>query len=358
MNFLKQILKSIFKFINYGKCNKGRDKKSLELKSHSQEIIEIREDLKSYEKRETNGEEKKEIVLSEGLTKIKNDLDYDIKRIGGYAKPHGGGTQDSLYLSKNIVAIADGVGESIGAEEASKFVTKEFVEIFKELEKVDFNSIMEIWTKLGESMKKKYSEYIKSKNIDFNRVLTGFLETTLLVVIELEDSYIITYLGNGSIWYVRGDFWEFLDNRRKWPWCIEDLLIPHTTYVGEEALYGILDSNGLRGSPSIMQIKKDLERGEIFILTTDGISSKDQLKVYGKNGESNYETPGRLEINDNIYNILLMLKDYFNNFENDSLSTKIVEFLESRKFDDDATLAILIGDKAVQYFKSKYNSKK
>jgi len=281
------------------------------------------------------------------------------KRIGVGGKAHGGGTQDAFFVDKNIVAIADGVGESIGSEIASDHVTKMFVSECSSLGKdnIDFKSINEVWLKLDEMLKELYKEKYENANFDFTRVLTGFLATTLLSVIELEDSYIISYLGNGSIWYVRGDFWEFLESRRKWPWCIEDILIPHSSYAGDEALFGVIDSTGIRGTPSIISIKKDTERGEIFILTTDGISSKDKIRVLITNGSNGDQIPKSQEINHNIFKILCIIRDYLNNYKSYSytLDDLINKFLDENNFDDDATLAILISEKAIQYFAMKHN---
>jgi len=355
MTYLKRLLKFILKVVRPIEDAKNVGKNKLGLKPEFQDLSGIKDNSKFLEEVKIGVEERTVAGEHKDASQMISNVIFDAKKIGGGSKAHGNGTQDSLFLDTNIVAVADGVGESIGSEIASEFVTKKFAEEFKKIEKVDFKSVGEIWTKLGDSLKEIYEkEYVNSEKIDFERVLTGFLATTLLFVAELESSYIITYLGNGSIWYVRGDFWEFLESRRKWPWCVENILIPHSTYAGEEALYGILDYKGLRGSPAIMQLQKDSNKGEIFILTTDGISSKDQLKVFGPNFEKDYQTPGKLQINNNIYNILLILKDYLYNYDTTlPLSDKINEFLKSKKFSDDSTLAILIGDKAVEYFKSK-----
>ncbi|HOC52568.1 MAG TPA: protein phosphatase 2C domain-containing protein [Caldisericia bacterium] len=285
--------------------------------------------------------------------------DYDIKRLGGGSKPRSNrGNQDSFFIKKNVVTIADGVGSSVGSEEASKIVTESFTEFCLNEKDVNFETIEEIWKKLGEELKKEYENYKNSNEINFNRVITSCFATTLLSLIETEKYYFVTYLGNGSIWYIRGDFVDFFNNKnnRKWPWCAVDLLIPHTSYNGDEILFGILDQNGLNGSPKIFKIKKDSELGEIFILTTDGVSSNDKVRIiYDENEPS---IPKFSEININIYSLLIELKNYIDNYidndeDNKTLNDLINNFLNKRKFDDDATIAISISEKAIEYIKNR-----
>lgn len=287
----------------------------------------------------------------------KQNLSFNQRKIGAGSKGYTNKNKDSFFLDTNIVSVADGVGESIGSGIAAEFVAKKFAEEFKKLEKVDFESIRGILTKLGNFLKQIYEkEYVESGKIDFRYVLTDFLATTLLAVVELQDSYIVIYCGNGSIWYVRGDFWEFLESKRKWPWCIEDIVIPHSTYIGMEALTGFLNYKGLIGEPVIMQLNKNYDKGDIFILTTDGISSKDQLKIgYSKVDK---EIPESLEINNNIYKVLLVLKEFLYKAESFvTLSDEIKKFLDSNAFYDDATIGILISERAMQYFEEKMSKR-
>lgn len=281
--------------------------------------------------------------------------DYDTKRLGGGSKPRSNrGNQDSFFIKKNVVTIADGVGSSVGSEEASKIVTERFTEFCLNGEDINFEIIEEIWKKLGEELKKEYENYKKLNEINFSRVITSCFATTLISLIETEKYYFVTYLGNGSVWYIRGDFVDFFNNKnsRKWPWCAVDLLIPHTSYDGDEILFGILDENGLNGSPKIIQIKKDSEFGEIFILTTDGVSSNDKVRI--KYYEKEPSIPKFSEINNNIYSLLIELKNYIDNYEdNKTLNDLINNFLNERKFDDDATIAISMSEKAIEYIKNR-----
>lgn len=281
--------------------------------------------------------------------------DYDTKRLGVGSKPFSYlGNQDSFFIKKNVVTIADGVGSSVGSEEASKIVTEKFTEFCLNEKDINFEIIEEIWKKLGEELKKEFENYKELNEINFSRVLTSCFATTLLSLIETEKYYFVTYLGNGSLWYIRGDFVDFFNNKnsRKWPWCAVDLLIPHTSYDGDEILFGILDQNGLNSSPKIIQIKKDSEFGEIFILTTDGVSSNDKVRI--KYNEKEPSIPKFSEINNNIYSLLVELKNYIENYEdNKTLNDLINNFLIERKFDDDATIAISMSEKAIEYIKNR-----
>ena len=158
---------------------------------------------------------------------------------------------------------------------------------------------------------------------------------------------------------MRGDFWEFLP--RRWPWCITDLLIGHSSLSneGREVLYGTLGSNGLTSDAHTMILSKDSGVGELFILTTDGISSRDHARI----GE---DTAHKLwqEVDPHIRailenNILRCLRSATPNSamtRQSSLETTLQEYLASATFDDDATIGVLVADKVFAHLHAKSKS--
>src|SRR5262249_13690232 len=105
------------------------------------------------------------------------------------------------------------------------------------------------------------------------------LQTTLLALIDTGDNYLFTYLGNGSLLYLRGDFWRF--KGRDWPWCSTDLMVGHSFLddSGQDRLYGLVGPNGLTAQPNVGAVSKDQRYGEFLILCTDGISSADHIRT-------------------------------------------------------------------------------
>ena len=266
------------------------------------------------------------------------------------------------------VAVADGVGESPGSWEGAKIAVCAFLEGIRGLDveekRLTVETLQAIWAQVGDSLKRRYEENPERFN-DPRILSSSFLATTLLAVVELDSSYLVTYLGNGSIWLVRGDFWEFLDTPRKWPWCLTDLVLPHTKYRGEEALSGIIDHRGLRGAPSILEVQRDCRDGEIFLLTTDGISSQDKLAVMGVEPSGRLfplerghkEDPRVIELNRHILGILRMLKRYLVRLchhPSTPVSYYIDAYLRSHRFDDDATLGVIISEQAKASFEERY----
>lgn len=261
---------------------------------------------------------------------------------------------DGKYIS--AVAIADGLGSSIDAHEASKIVVENFLKNIEEsdikgteLIKLDTKDITEFWqkivTKLTDFYKEHEEQYKDKQNI---------LQTTLITVVELDDRYLISYTGNGSILYIRGDFWSFWNKR--WPWCISDLMTGHSIIGenGREVLYGYLGPDRKDTSDiKILNINKDKRFGDILILTTDGISSSDQNKV----GREDCTDKLWAEINPHIEKLInKYFMDYFKNVideENDReemLKKMIVKFLEEETFEDDATIGIIMSRKAIEYY--------
>jgi len=255
----------------------------------------------------------------------------------------------------SAIAIADGVGSSIDSHKAAKCAVEIFLHEVESFDnsvqkEIEFKDIEVFWRKI---VKQFNIFYEKNKKKYQNNL--SFLETTLITIIELKDRYLISYLGNGSVLYIRGDFWHFWN--KQWPWCISELMIGHSILNenGKDVLYGLLrpkeDTLGMR----LLTITKDIHCGEIFILTTDGISSPDHSKLGRDPNDKLW-----LEINPHIENLVnVYLKEYLENFskKDDSklLEDIIKKFLNEEEFDDDATLGIIVSNKTIQYYLNKTN---
>src|ERR1017187_2720457 len=108
-----------------------------------------------------------------------------------------------------------------------------------------------------------------------------------------------------------------------------------------------------------MILSKDSGVGELFILTTDGISSRDHARI----GE---DTAHKLwqEVDPHIRailenNILRCLRSATPNSamaRQSSLETTLQEYLASATFDDDATIGVLVADKVFAHLHAKSKS--
>ncbi len=259
------------------------------------------------------------------------------------------------YQGQNCsaVVIADGLGSSFDAHIASTLAARSFLTAVQALDRqkkdITMKEVKALWKNTADTLKNYYERH-KEKYADKSHPL----QTTMATILSLEESYMISYIGNGSILYVRGDFWHFWD--RRWPWCVTDFMVGHSFLEenGKETLYGILTPQGLTASVRLLQVSKDPDYGEILVLCSDGISSPDYLRV-------GYDANQKLwmEVNPHLERLLNeSLRHYFEKIAQkvhsvDELNKTIAQFLQERTFDDDATLGIFVSQKAIDHYCQK-----
>ncbi len=264
-----------------------------------------------------------------------------------------------LYKGESVsaLAIADGLGSSTDAHVAAELAVKYFLEGVKSFDcrnkTIKSEDIVKFWKSVAIKIKAYYEE-----NKEQYQNKSKILETTLITIVELKDRYLISYLGNGSVLYIRGDFWHFWN--RQWPWCISDLMIGHSILDenGKDVLYGILGPDGDASSLRLLNITKDAYCGEILVLTTDGVSSPDHSKV-GRDSNNKLW----LEINPHIESLVnVYLAEYFKritkeNIDQSQILNEIIgKFLSERTFDDDATMGIIVSSRAIEYYLNRTKS--
>ena len=249
-----------------------------------------------------------------------------------------------------FIAIADGLGSSPDCQIASGLAADTVDRHLRRLDRpgasLSMTDVAELWTNVGEAFKNYYHANFKAYPEGSHP-----LETTLLLAVDLPDCYVISYVGNGSAWLVRGDYWDFFP--RRWPWCITDLLIGHSSFSqgGREVLYGTLGPIGLTSEPHTLIISKDKTYGEIVILTTDGISSRDHARVGEDPNHKLWQ-----EVDPYLRDILeKRLSPYLQSTLTDQekersahIESMVNTFLASTTFDDDATLGIFVSERVFQ----------
>ena len=233
---------------------------------------------------------------------------------------------NSLHF--NALIVADGIGGLRYGREAAQIAVSAAKE---SLSDGQFTGIREVFAKSQLALYKGTKPLVKSEEL-------SEFGTTLIVAIETVDRLIIGYLGNGSIWHIRANFNECCSESRAIPWCAINLLNPHSIERGgREVLTGFVSPTFIH-EPTIIELSKDKYVGDILILSSDGMSSQDQVQ-FGK--DANEEYWSRAEIW--LPQLLTKLATYL--AETD-LSTIIYKFLNNLKekntLDDDTTVAMLV----------------
>lgn len=244
------------------------------------------------------------------------------------------------------IFIADGLGSYKYAKLSSDRVVDFFLNAANTAEKItDLNL-----TKLFQDAKEKLIEVANETIPEEEKKEENLFGTTAISMIELEDKIKIAYVGNGAIWHIRGNFNVF-PTSYLFPWNAVNLLNPHTIPEdGKEALYRLISNNNdfKECIPSIIEIEKDNEYGDIFMICTDGVYSEDQLKS-GKNDKGiwvKYET-SMLKFFEHLNHFFKTNPAYLR----ESLEQILHQYLEELKptLDDDATIGILITAKTLNY---------
>lgn len=242
--------------------------------------------------------------------------------------------------------IADGLGSYKYAKRSSERVVNFFLNEVRTTENISALNFTELFKKA----KQKLIEFANELTTEEEKAEENLFGTTAISIIEVENKIKIAYVGNGAIWHIRGNFNVFPESYL-FPWNAVNILNPHTIPEdGKEALYKLISNNNdlKECIPSIIELEKDDEFGDIFMICTDGVYSEDQLKA-GKNDKGiwvKYET-SMLKFFEHLQHFFKTNPAYLK----ESLEQIAVQYLEELKptLDDDATIGILITSKTLNY---------
>jgi len=147
----------------------------------------------------------------------------------------------------NFLILADGLGGCSHGGNAAKLTANTFHDeiekIIKTSGKVQFNDIEPIYYSCAAKIKKH------------SRNGKGW-KTTVICVVENQDDLLITYLGDGQVYLVRGDVESGIP-----------LMVGHRV----NGLLGGVVGPEITARPVIIRISKAFTKGEIIIAGTDGI---------------------------------------------------------------------------------------
>lgn len=176
------------------------------------------------------------------------------------------------------VIVADGIGSMPFAEVAAEYFVENTIKYLESLNKnkVDFS---EMFSSVHYGFLDFIFENQYNKKVDD---LESSLGTTFIVAIEYQDNFEIGYIGNGSIFHWRGNFFQFNSKVYHIPWTAYTNYLNPDSIVGKEGKETLIkffspNTDEIMIKPTVVSISKDnLGYGDIIMICTDGVFSYDQ----------------------------------------------------------------------------------
>lgn len=244
---------------------------------------------------------------------LNNHLKSSIVAVASHRGPRrinedmvGSGSSQGL----NYIILADGLGGYPHGRDAAQVAVKTFK---REVEKIiarkkiiKYNDIKPMYRKTSVKVKK------------LARNSQGW-KTTIICVIERPDDFLVSYLGDGQVYLVRGDTESAVP-----------LMVGHRV---KGLLGGVLGPE-ITAEPIIIQISKAFRSGEIIVAGTDGIFNQE---IYTKK-------PNLLT------DLISCLQNRFTMKEpNDILIRYLDQLHVHHLLDDNASLGVIMTRKAWEF---------
>lgn len=261
--------------------------------------------------------------------------------------------EDSItsFENKNLnikgIIVGDGIGSHYNPHLGSAYCVDKLSKILSSCKSINEFDLHKYFLQVLESLKNKY--HINNDSINDYEAYG----TTLICAIEFKEEFKIAYIGNGSIWHLRGNFDKLINSSRYLPWSALNILNPHTVEKdGKESLYKFfsLGSTEKQINPSIITITKDNNYfGDILIVSTDGLYSCDHNPIAkDKSGGLWISGEKKMEI---LFNHLM---DYFSTeISQISFEKSIKDYCESIKekklLDDDTSIGLIVTKKTIEH---------
>jgi serine/threonine protein phosphatase PrpC len=279
-------------------------------------------------------------------------------------KPENQDCKDTITKDLfNAVLVADGLGSKKYALQSSTSVVSTLKKQLDEIEDIGCLNFENFFKTAKEELI-KMSERIKTED---EKLFNNLFGTTLIALVETEKTVKVAYVGNGAIWHIRGNFddqfhTEFFTEYSPLSitWGAVNLLNPHSIFEkGKEALYRLIteDSSDFNECiPTVIEIEKDCQQGDIFMICSDGVYSADHLKSKLKpskinSGEIFLPYERKMRIFFEHLKCFFELQEYSNETLNDALNKYLTEIKPD--LDDDATISVLVTKTALTFQKQK-----
>ncbi len=238
------------------------------------------------------------------------------------------------------VILADGIGSHYKADEGAAFCVQSLKRMLEKCNHTSELNFKELFKAVQSELQQTFSDQVPEGHSK-----TQAYGTTLMCVLEFEEKYVVAYIGNGSLWHIRGNFAHF-SPQRYFPWSALNLLNPHTVDEGgKEVLYKFmaLEVSAEQIVPSVLEISKDNSLyGELILCSTDGLYSNDHNPV-AKDREGNLWIAGDRKLNA----LLQLLKERdFAHLDRELMNQALTDYLEMVKeqklMDDDLTFGLVV----------------
>ena len=239
--------------------------------------------------------------------------------------------------------VGDGIGSHYKASEGSEFCVKTLKSYIENCSSIQELNLTHFYNKVYNDLKTEFTNAEKD-NLEIDK--THSYGTTLIGVIEFEEKIIISYLGNGSVWHIRGNFYDF-SPQRYLPWNAINVLNPHTVEEnGKEALYKFiaLECTDEQLQPTILEISKDKDFfGDIILASTDGLFSNDHNPI-AKDREGNLWISGdkKIEMLLNTLKISMQKRPLLEESINTDINEYLTKIIDNKLIDDDTTFGLII----------------
>ena len=245
------------------------------------------------------------------------------------------------------IIVADGLGSHFLSSKGSEFCVTELKKLLENNNEfpLDFNEMfrtVSIALKLEANKNEAIMQLEDKSNV---------LGTTLICIVEYIDKFVVSYVGNGSIWHLRGNFTHFSEQRYL-PWSSLNILNPHTIEEnGKEALYKFFsyEASDEFVEPTTLEISKDNKLyGDIFIVSTDGLDSVDHTPV-AKDKEGGIWISAEPKMDLLYKKLKSLLKGKSFDLVDITLESFCNEVIERKLIDDDISLGIIITEQVFKY---------
>ena len=249
------------------------------------------------------------------------------------------------------VIVADGIGSHYKAEKGAEFCAKT---LKRKLEACSFAEefnlkkfFREVQKELNSELRKDLSEEEAPKDI---------FGTTLICAVETRDRFLFAYLGNGSIWHLKGNFPSAIKYNILMPWNVANYLNPHVTYEqGKPSLYRFfaMDMPEEKIHPTVFEIEKDKWVGDIIVISSDGLFSNDNVQA-AKAQDGTLWIGGY----DKVILLFTHLKELActKKISEEKVQKALENFKEELKgnIDDDTTLGVIYSSEAIEFQAKNY----
>lgn len=245
--------------------------------------------------------------------------------------------QDRYYYDAERIILCDGIGEFPNSDKAAE-ITVSNLEFM--CDRPSIKGSIENATR-----------EIHMENITGGTTFIGAYHNS-----ENKDSLLLSYVGNGAIFHLPGNFGELPKtfSNSNLPYRYSNILIPHVDGNGTLSKHISHHSNPKDWLPTFIEVTLNNTEGDIFILCTDGISSLEEDVLLRDEEQRTWRFQSSL-ITTFVQDLHKWLVDNCEGNIIDLMDDFLERYLGQLKMDgkleDDASIGLLITQAVIDYYK-------